>query len=73
MQVVERGLIGLDDDVRETLPQLKELKVITGFEDPSTENPSGRPILEDVKGPLTLRSVYPVQLRPSPESMAVAF
>ncbi|TPX09756.1 uncharacterized protein E0L32_009095 [Thyridium curvatum] len=55
MQIVERGLIGLDDDVRETLPQLKELKVITGFEDPSTENFSGRPILEDVKGPLTLR------------------
>ncbi|CAH0035967.1 unnamed protein product [Clonostachys rhizophaga] len=33
MQLVERGLIGLDDDVREVLPQLKELKVLVAFED----------------------------------------
>jgi len=28
MQVVEKGLIGLDDDVREVLPVLKDLKVL---------------------------------------------
>lgn len=82
MQIVERGLIGLDDDIREVIPQLKELKVITGFEgdndqganteggsqvDPDQDSnfgpysakpagkPKGRPILEDVKGPITLR------------------
>ncbi|KAF2008714.1 beta-lactamase class C and other penicillin binding protein [Aaosphaeria arxii CBS 175.79] len=32
MQVVEKGLIGLDDDVRDVLPQLKDLKVLIGFE-----------------------------------------
>ncbi|KIW28227.1 hypothetical protein, variant [Cladophialophora immunda] len=32
MQIVEKGLIGLDDDVREVLPVLKDLKVLLGFE-----------------------------------------
>ncbi|KIW22100.1 uncharacterized protein PV07_12516 [Cladophialophora immunda] len=85
MQIVERRLINLDDDVREVLPQLKELKVLTGFEgeDESTANgeakshvdleevgqrklhgvqssekkSKGSPILEDVKGPITLRQL----------------
>jgi hypothetical protein len=79
MQIVERGLIGLDDDVREVLPQLKELKVLVAFEDEDGEvvepeptshdngngpyinrslpKPKGQPIFEDVKGPITLRSV----------------
>ncbi|OAP58562.1 hypothetical protein AYL99_07652 [Fonsecaea erecta] len=39
MQIVEKGLIGLDDDVRDVLPVLKDLKVIVGFEgdDPTVE------------------------------------
>lgn len=32
MQLVEKGLIGLDDDVREVVPKMKEFKVLTGFE-----------------------------------------
>lgn len=32
LQVVERGLIGLDDDVRQFVPELRDLKVIVGFE-----------------------------------------
>ena len=32
MQLVERGLIGLDDDVREVVPAMKDLKVLLGFE-----------------------------------------
>lgn len=32
MQLVEKGLIGLDDDVREILPQLKDVQVLLGFE-----------------------------------------
>lgn len=71
LQVVEKGLVGLDDDVREILPQLKELKVITGFEaddadgealakgaggeDAGAKKSTGSPILEDVKSKITLR------------------
>jgi hypothetical protein len=83
MQVVERGLISLDDDIREVLPRLKELKVIVGFAGEDEEGgksdadslpdggdkltkggsdttnlstkPAGAPILEDIKGPITLR------------------
>lgn len=81
MQVVERGLIGLDDDVCAVLPQLQELKVLIGFEGedgvetglhvdldaisnhalqnkkPQNEKRIAMPILEDVKGPITLRCV----------------
>ncbi len=32
MQLVEKGLIGLDDDVRNVVPALKEIKVLIGFE-----------------------------------------
>jgi CubicO group peptidase (beta-lactamase class C family) len=32
MQLVEKGLVGLDDDVREIVPALKDLQVIIGFE-----------------------------------------
>ena len=32
MQIVEKGLIGLDDDVREIVPALKDVKVLLGFE-----------------------------------------
>lgn len=32
MQVIERGLIGLDDDVRYIVPKLKGLQVLVGWE-----------------------------------------
>lgn len=32
LQLVEKGLVGLDDDVRELLPELKKQKVLIGFE-----------------------------------------
>ncbi|CAH0052207.1 unnamed protein product [Clonostachys solani] len=64
MQLVERGLIGLDDDVRNVIPQLQNLKVIIGFEGEGDQSPKintethqGGPILEDVKGPITLRQL----------------
>ncbi|CAK7242626.1 MAG: hypothetical protein STHCBS139747_004122 [Sporothrix thermara] len=59
LQVVEKGLIGLDDDVRAIVPALKDIQVITGFEDGEGEpGPGvGRPILEDVAGPITLRQL----------------
>jgi hypothetical protein len=32
MQLVEKGLVGLDDDVGELLPELKKQKVLVGWE-----------------------------------------
>ncbi|CAK7219003.1 hypothetical protein SBRCBS47491_003697 [Sporothrix bragantina] len=59
LQVVEKGLIGLDDDIRKIVPALKDIQVITGFEDGDSEpGPGvGQPILEDVQGPITLRQL----------------
>ncbi|CAK7214423.1 hypothetical protein SEUCBS140593_002177 [Sporothrix eucalyptigena] len=56
---VEKGLIGLDDDVRKVVPLLENIQVITGFEDGEGEpGPGvGKPILEDPNGPITLRQL----------------
>lgn len=32
LQVVEKGLIGLDDDVRDVVTKLKNLKILVGWE-----------------------------------------
>jgi hypothetical protein len=45
---VERGQIGLDDDIRE----FKDVKIITGFEG---EEGNEKPVLKDVEGKITLR------------------
>ncbi|KIW79474.1 hypothetical protein Z517_06086 [Fonsecaea pedrosoi CBS 271.37] len=50
MQLVERGLVGLDDDVRKWLKPLEDVKVLTGFED-------GHPVYEEVQGKITLRQL----------------
>uniref|UniRef100_A0A8H7KAL5 Beta-lactamase-related domain-containing protein n=1 Tax=Bionectria ochroleuca TaxID=29856 RepID=A0A8H7KAL5_BIOOC len=58
MQIVERGLIGLDDDVREVLPQLKELKVLVAFEDEDGEVVEPEPTSHDNgNGPYINRSL----------------
>ncbi|KAK4187790.1 beta-lactamase/transpeptidase-like protein [Podospora australis] len=49
MQIVERGLIGLDDDVRSLVPELAGMQILQGFED--TEE---KPILVDNDRPITL-------------------
>ena len=36
MQLVEKGLVGLDDDVREMIPDLKNQRVLLGFEGDDT-------------------------------------
>ena len=51
MQLVERGLIGLDDNVGEHQPYLASVKVIRGFND------DGSAILEPHTKPITLRYV----------------
>ncbi len=48
MQCVERGLIGLEDDVSALLPELKDAQIFTGIED-------GKPVLKKAKNAITLR------------------
>ncbi|KAI0900542.1 beta-lactamase family protein [Annulohypoxylon nitens] len=49
MQLVERGLITLDEDVSPLLPSLAKLEILTGFAD------DGTPITHKRKNPITLR------------------
>ncbi|KAK1957612.1 beta-lactamase [Colletotrichum sublineola] len=50
MQLVERGAVGLDDDMREIVPQLADMQILRGF-----DADDRRPILEDNTTPVTLR------------------
>ena len=49
MQLVERGMIRLDDDVGKIVPQLSNVDIIKGFED------NGAPIMTKQSKPITLR------------------
>ncbi|KAH6989870.1 transesterase [Ilyonectria destructans] len=49
LQCVERGLLRLDEDVSDLLPEVGEMKVLDGFE------PDSRPKLRDAEGAVTLR------------------
>lgn len=51
MQLVERGEIGLDDDVRPRIPELAKMQILRGFDD------NDKPILEDNTKTITLRYV----------------
>lgn len=55
MIAVEQKLIGLDDNVREIVPELRELKILVGFEEGETR--PRKPILEEVTAAVTLRCV----------------
>lgn len=55
MIAVEQKLIGLDDNVREIVPELKTLDILLGFEE--SEQKPRKPILERVTAPITLRLV----------------
>ena len=48
LQLVERDLISLDDDVVSILPELAKLKILTGMKD-------GKGILKKRENPITLR------------------
>lgn len=48
MQAVEKGSIDLDDDVRGAIEELKDLRVLSAFE-------NEEPVLEDIQGKLTVR------------------
>lgn len=50
MQCVERGEIGLDDDVSTVLTEFKDIQILTGFNEETNE-----PILTPAKNKITLR------------------
>ena len=52
MQCVERGLIGLDDDISDALPEWKDAEILEGFKEGS-----GEPILRKALNKITLRWV----------------
>ncbi|GEM09448.1 beta-lactamase [Rhodotorula toruloides] len=51
LQLVEQGKLRLEDDAREYVPELKETKVFTGFDE------KGDLILEDNTSPITIKSL----------------
>lgn len=51
MQIVDKGLIGLDDDVRPLVPQLANAKILRGFVGADI------PYLEENTAPITLRYI----------------
>jgi CubicO group peptidase (beta-lactamase class C family) len=50
LQCVERGQIGLDDDVSTILPEVKDLQIITGFEEGTD-----KPTFKKAENKITLR------------------
>ncbi|KAI8961104.1 beta-lactamase/transpeptidase-like protein [Daldinia sp. FL1419] len=51
LQQVQRGHIGLDEDVGKVLPEVAALKVLKDFD------AEGKPIFEEKQGPVTLRNM----------------
>ena len=51
LQCVERGVLGLDDDVSGILHEFRDLEVLSGFDG------EGRPVLRRAEGRVTLRFV----------------
>ncbi|EQL01339.1 beta-lactamase [Ophiocordyceps sinensis CO18] len=56
MQLVERGAVGLDDDVRPRVPELSQMQILRGFDADDS------PILEDNVKPITLRQANAIVL-----------
>ena len=50
MQCVECGLVNLDADVAEVLPELAEQGILTGFDEAT-----GEPVINKTQNPITLR------------------
>jgi CubicO group peptidase (beta-lactamase class C family) len=49
MQLVERKAVGLDDDMKDLIPELAKMQILRGFD------ADDKPILEDNPKPITLR------------------
>jgi CubicO group peptidase (beta-lactamase class C family) len=57
MIAVEKGLVTLDQNVREVVPELKDLDQLVGFEDHEIGEISRKPIVKKVTTPITLRQL----------------
>lgn len=55
LQCVERGQFALDEDVTRLLPELKDIDILTGFEE-GTENPTYTKATKTI----TLRYIYTI-------------
>lgn len=53
LQLVERGLMGLDEDAGAYVPQLKEMQIVTDSSDEA-----GNPSMKENKSPITLRCLF---------------
>lgn len=51
MQLVEQNLIGLDEDIRNLIPELAEMQILRGIDSDQA------PVLEENSKPITLRYV----------------
>lgn len=51
MQLVEQDKLSLDYDVRQLVPEVRQMQLLRGF------TPEGQPILEDNERPITLKYV----------------
>lgn len=49
MQLVEKNLVKLDDDMRPLVPELAQMQILQGFDS------DDKPLLKDNSGPITLR------------------
>jgi CubicO group peptidase (beta-lactamase class C family) len=49
MQLVEKGMVGLNDDLGVLIPQLSKVEILKGFDD------NEQPIMEKKTKPITLR------------------
>lgn len=49
LQLVEKGLLTLEEDLRQRVPELAALQILKGFDE------EGQPILEENKNQITLR------------------
>ena len=49
LQLVDRNLVTLDQDVRQIIPRLKDIQIVTGVDE------EGKPVLEDTTKRITVR------------------
>lgn len=69
MQIVERGLIGLDDDCGEIVPRLANKDILVGFE--GDENMAGKEFdtkrniltFKNPRKPILKKAIEPITLR----------
>lgn len=57
MIAVEKGLITLDQNAREIIPELNDLDLLAGFEEHEIGEIARTPILKKVSAPITLRQL----------------